>query len=414
MGKSIEGKAKSKISRKLRAERIGALKDKIRRRLLRHLHSLGFTREKGTLKPPGETKEIFRALHRKQRAAKLRQNKKFLQKKFTKVKKYFADGAEVVPANIQPRLHLVESNTWQSDLFRVASLIWSVPVSQGYGRRMRFLVMDESNEKLIGIIGLTDPVFNLRVRDDLIGWTAADRKKRLVNMMDAFVLGAVPPYSFLLGGKLVACLLRTREIRDAFGQKYKGKRGIISKTRKHPHLAVITTSSALGRSSLYNRLRLRGNNYMESIGETEGWGHFHMPTSLFVLMRKFLARKRHEYSSNHQFGDGPNWKMRAIREACKLVGLKEHMLRHGIHREVFVCKLTPGAFKYLKKGGRTPTFNGLYSCKHVGKLARERWIIPRAERRPDYIEWEKNNIRALLSARFKRRTVRGVAQRRAA
>jgi Druantia protein DruA len=39
-------------------------------------------------------------------------------------------------------------------------------VSRGYGRRMRFLIWDQSNEKLIGLIVLGDPVFNLRVRDE--------------------------------------------------------------------------------------------------------------------------------------------------------------------------------------------------------------------------------------------------------
>jgi hypothetical protein len=119
-----------------------------------------------------------------------------------------------------PRLELVEADTWQSDLFRLAGLSWSVPVSAGFGRRLRYLVWDDSNEKLIGIIALGDPVFNLKVRDELIDWTSKDRAKRLVNIMDAYVLGAVPPYNFLLGGKLVASLIRTKEVRDDFAKKY--------------------------------------------------------------------------------------------------------------------------------------------------------------------------------------------------
>ncbi len=34
---------------------------------------------------------------------------------------------------------------------------------------MRYLVYDRNNDKLIGIFALTDPVFNLRVRDAWIG-----------------------------------------------------------------------------------------------------------------------------------------------------------------------------------------------------------------------------------------------------
>ena len=39
---------------------------------------------------------------------------------------------------------------------------------------------------------------------------------RLRNVMDAFVLGAVPPYRELLCGKLVAMLAASDEVRDAF------------------------------------------------------------------------------------------------------------------------------------------------------------------------------------------------------
>jgi len=76
-------------------------------------------------------------------------------------------------------------------------------VFRSLGRRMRFLVRDRSNGILIGLLALASPVLNLSARDNWIGWTVRDREARLVNVMDAFVIGAVPPYSELLGGKLV-------------------------------------------------------------------------------------------------------------------------------------------------------------------------------------------------------------------
>jgi hypothetical protein len=91
------------------------------------------------------------------------------------------------------------------------SLTWAVPVSHGFGRRLRYLVWDRHNGKLIGLMAIGDPVFNLSVRDKLIGWNSHARGERLVNIMDAYVLGAVPPYNMLLGGKLVAALIRTRD-----------------------------------------------------------------------------------------------------------------------------------------------------------------------------------------------------------
>jgi hypothetical protein len=110
------------------------------------------------------------------------------------------------------------------------------------------------------------PVFNLSVRDKLIGWNAHGRGERLVNIMDAYVLGAIPPYNMLLGGKLVAALIRSRDVYDDFTKAYGSTRGIISKKKKKARLLAVTTSSSLGRSSVYNRVQLDGKKYLKPIG----------------------------------------------------------------------------------------------------------------------------------------------------
>ena len=250
---------------------------------------------------------------------------------------FFASGVDVIPQKISPRLELIDSNCWQSDLFRLASLTWSVPVSKGYGRRMRFLVWDDFNGKLMGIIALGDPVFNSRVRDDFIGWTLKDREKRLVNCMDAYVLGALPPYNFLLGGKMIACLIRSKEIRRAFRSKYGNTKGLISGKKKGASLSLVTTSSALGKSSVYNRLKLGGQAYFKAIGYTEGWGHFHIPNSLFIDIRDYLSLTKHPCADSYKFGEGPNWRMRATRTAFEQMGVDGDLLRHGVNREVYAC-----------------------------------------------------------------------------
>ena len=170
-----------------------------------------------------------------------------MERCWSKFNRYFASGRDISPTQIKPRLEVVHGVPWQSDLFKLASLTWSVPVSNGYGRRLRFLVWDDSNGKLLGLIALTDPVFNLSARDAEIGWSAADRRQRLIHTMDAHVLGAVPPYNQLLCGKLLACLVRSVEIRDLFRAKYGATEGIISGEKKNARLLAITTSSSLGR-----------------------------------------------------------------------------------------------------------------------------------------------------------------------
>ena len=369
----------------------------LKRRLRRHLTSLGFQRaEDGTLRPPGTGKDAIRILHSPQRDARLAVSQRFISERFPDLIKYFASGEDIDPSRISPALDLVSSGTWEGDLFRLASLTWSVPVSNGFGRRLRYLVWDKQNGKLMGLIAIGDPVFNLSVRDRLIDWNAQARGERLVNIMDAYVLGALPPYNALLGGKLVACLIRSRDIYDDFAKAYGKTTGIISQQEKKARLLAVTTSSSMGRSSVYNRLKLDGVEYFRSIGYTGGWGHFHIPDNLFTDLRDYLRLIGHAYADQHRFGEGPNWRLRTTRTALVALGFNDDMLRHGIQREVFICELANNALKLLHSGRGKPDLSSLLSAEEVAQLAVERWMLPRSQRMPDFKIWKRENIAALL------------------
>jgi hypothetical protein len=370
----------------------------LKRRLRRHLKKLGFHKtDDGLLEITGSGKEVIRTLHAGQRADRLAQNRKFIKAHSKELMKHFASGKEVEPAKISPVLERVRSSTAESDLFRLAALTWSVPVSNGFGRRIRYLVRDENNGKLIGLIAIGDPVFNLSVRDTLVGWNSDDRGERLVNVMDAYVLGAVAPYNALLGGKLVACLVRTRDVYDDFQKEYGDTTGIISEKKKKARLLAVMTSSSLGRSSIYNRLKLAGVPYFRSIGYTSGWGHFHVPDKLFSDLRAYLRDIKHSYADLNRFGQGPNWRLRTTRAALEAVGFKDDLLKHGIKREVFLCELAANAIRMLKTGKGRPNLKTLATAQEVANMALERWIVPRAQRRPEFAAWTTDDLRRLLT-----------------
>lgn len=390
-----------KNKKKKRLITISAREASLKRRLRRHLKSIGFHKgSDGGLEIKGEGKEVIRALHRAQRNAILKDNRQFIVEQFPKLRQYFAAGSDIIPSRIEPALELIKRDTWQSNLFRLATLTWAVPVSHGFGRRLRYLVWDRSNDKLIGLLAIGDPVFNLSVRDKLVGWDSHERGERLVNIMDAYVLGALPPYSLLLGGKLVASLVRTKEVYNDFAQKYGDTMGIISGKEKRARLLAVTTSSSLGRSSVYNRLKLNGADYLKSIGYTGGWGHFHIPDELFIDLRSYLRRKEHPYADLHRYGQGPNWRLRTTRVALDLLGFKADMLKHGIQREVFISELASNALKILRNGIGRPNVKALLSVKEVGNLAVDRWIVPRSQTRLEYLNWQVNDLKQLLSERF--------------
>lgn len=370
---------------------------KLKRKIRAHFTRLGFVKgAHGTLERAETGKESVRQLHRVQRDERIQASAHLLNEFLPDALSNFADGAEIEPSKIRLSLRRVSADTYESDLFRVASLTWSVPVSNGYGRRLRYLVWDEGHDRLAGIFALGDPVFNLSVRDNLIGWTASDRSSRLVNILDAYVLGAVPPYNMLLAGKAIACLVRSRDVYDDFTRTYGSTTGIISGEEKRARLLAVTTSSSMGRSSLYNRLKLEGVSYFTSIGYTVGWGHFHITDDLFAQMREYLRLTDHPYADRHRFGQGPNWRLRTIRAALGQLGVNESVLKHGVQREVFFCPLAENAAKILATGKGRPDLSTLKAVEEISELARVRWMEPRATRREEFKDWRRENIVHLI------------------
>ena len=267
---------------------------------------------------------------------------------------------------------------------------------------MRFLVKDRANGKLIGLFALGDPVFNLRARDNWIGWDQAGRRERLVNVMDAYVVGAVPPYSKLLGGKLVTSLMASKEVSEIFAERYGDRKGTISGTQKNARLALITVTSALGKSSMYNRLKLFANDEnravnppvveLRKIGATMGYGHFQISDELFSKLRELLREAEHPYVDGHKFGNGPNWRLRLLRAGLEFLELNaDHALKHGIQREVYVMPLACNAREYLG-GIQSEAAFDQRSVEEISNLAIRRWVVPRAKRDPSFQEFQRRDL----------------------
>ena len=361
------------------------LEKRLKRKVMAQLRVLGFAvSSRGQIEPPElSTKDTIRRIHSLQRIERIKSEQNWIRTNAKRLVAHFASSEEVQPKRICPVVEEVITGQESGDLFRFASLLWSVPVSKGYGRRLRFLVRDDANGKLIGLIGLGDPVFNLRKRDEWIGWDVRGREKRLCNIMDAFVLGAVQPYSTILGGKLVAALVASKEINERFQEKYSGRVGIISEKRRVARLVLITTTSSLGRSSVYNRLKVNGSLLFQPLGYTQGFGHFQFPQKTFDLMVEILKERDHPYVDpelqGNRYGGGPNWRFRVIRAALDQIGLRQELLQHGIAREVYGIPLATNWREFLVGHEKKAIFN-LLTVRQISDYCLSRWIVPRAER----------------------------------
>jgi hypothetical protein len=184
----------------------------------------------------------------------------------------------------------------------------------------------------------------------------------------------------------------TRDVSEAFKARYCESTGLISGEKKHARLVAVTTSSALGRSSVYNRLRLNERQIFESIGFTSGWGHFHLSGKIFDELRAYLEFKEDSYADGFEFGSGPNWRIRVIRKALEGLGMDTALARHGLSREVFYARLASNAEAFLRGDNTRALYKGLPTVAEVSTQALNRWVVPRSVRDPSYADWRAASI----------------------
>jgi hypothetical protein len=365
--------------------------DELRERIRGSLREQGFRVRHGLICPPDpQNKDGLRHLHAAAVQHAIQRSEPGLRQFQRDFLTRIASGNEVVPERVSPALVRVEPDSLDELLFRFVRLHWTIPVSPGYGRRMRFLVIDQSNQKLIGVIGLGDPVFNLAVRDRWIGWDGNARRDRLRNVMDAYILGSVPPYSCLLGSKLVAMLTASDEVRQEFAHKYAIRRSVIRRKLPDPRLALITTMSALGRSSVYNRLRLKDRLLFESLGFSEGSGEFHFSNGIYASILAFAAENCEPTAKKSRWGTGFRNRREVIRKCLAELGLPEALLYHGIRREVFAVPLARNTREFLR-GQHVRLRWYKQSASDLFMWFRERWLLPRALRDARYRSFQRRD-----------------------
>src|SRR3989337_3150349 len=112
----------------------------MKRRLFASLREQGYAVNGDTISlPNNSTKNDFRAVQQHATKKILERSEKAIRPYEKHLINYIANGDEVVPEKIEPELILVKPRTGNELLFRYAALHWSIPISSGYGRRMRFL-----------------------------------------------------------------------------------------------------------------------------------------------------------------------------------------------------------------------------------------------------------------------------------
>lgn len=355
----------------------------LRSKIIYNLNLQGFS-VNGHVEPLKFNKKTFRNIHKFSKQEQISLQKNFVEEGYETVCKYLVNGRDIDPSAIDLEFRMIEEGKDEHKLFRWWNLVWwSVPYQRAYGRQMRFLLWDKTHNAPFGLIGLQSPVLKMSVRDNYLNIPKETLDLWVNKSMQAQRLGAIPPYNQLLGGKMVAMSLTAKELRRAYKKKYKDTETILQKRILEPDLLFLTTTSAFGRSSIYNRLKYGEELVAESLGYTKGSGTFHIPQDLYVEIQNFLLKKG--VYINTSFGNGPSQKIKILDKAFAMLKLHNYT-QHNIKREFFLFPLVENLKNVITKDVQPRYYNRKLS--DLTEFWKERWCVPRSER---FEDWKKFN-----------------------
>ena len=232
------------------------------------------------------------------------------------------------------------------------------------------------------------------------------------NIMDLGVCGAVAPYNELIGGKLIAALMGSTEVRTLFKSRYNGKKykfpSIIASSSKgkavyrDANLMCLTTTSLYGvASSQYNKIKFLKKDYPEletdviwseakknkQSQKTKGQGVYHFSNETSKLLGILTLKKLKYVEVNHKFGEGTSPKLRKARVGidCLLDYSKSNIqldtfFAHSMQRKNYIFFHEKNILKKIID--QKKNFSNIISSKaeNITSAWLKRWLIKRINR----------------------------------
>ena len=232
------------------------------------------------------------------------------------------------------------------------------------------------------------------------------------NIMDVSVCGSVHPYSEIIGGKLIASLMASQEVRNLFRERYYSKKyrkpAIIASSNKgepiyrDANLMCLTTTSLYGvSSSQYNRIKFLKKDYPKLLNDvvwteikknkisqkTKGQGVYHFSDYtnklLGIVTRKSLGR----VEVNYKFGEGTSPKLRNLRKGIDILKDSkksniqiEDFFAHNIQRKNYIMFYDNyNLSKFLDKNKPYGAIKAS-SAKDISNAWIKRWLLNRIKR----------------------------------
>ena len=243
---------------------------------------------------------------------------------------------------LEPYVEAVEQgNTAQNETWTlVRRLIHTMEFTANPGRNLKFYVKDKVTGKILGIICMGSDVTSLGARDKFIGWSKdnkfKDGKLKYTSIGTTICCAQPLGYNFL-GGKLVATLVTSSVVRDAWKKAY------------GQTLVGASTTSLYGIHSMYN-----GIPHWKTLGESTGKVALKPDDSTYEVWHQWLKdNKADEYKRQTTQKEGvagppTGVKQKVINMIFRAVGVKPSTYMHGFKRGIFYADMYENGKEFLR------------------------------------------------------------------
>ena len=229
-----------------------------------------------------------------------------------------------------------DNETWTL----VRRLIHTMEFTANPGRNLKFFVKDKVTGKLLGVICLGSDVTSLGARDKYIGWSLDNKFKdgKLKHTAIGTTICCAQPLGYnFLGGKLVAALVTSSVVRDAWKKLY------------GQTLVGMSTTSLYGIHSMYNSIPL-----WRTMGKSVGRIALKPDDATYEVwhdwVRENMESEYKKATTQKEGVSGPptGVKQKTINLIFKAVGIKASDYEHGFQRGIYYADMYENGKEFLR------------------------------------------------------------------
>ena len=251
--------------------------------------------------------------------------------------------------SLDPYVEIIDDPKESTKWAAVRRMIHTMDFTANPGRNVKINVKDRVSGKLLGQISLASDVTAMGVRDNFIGWTKDNKfvDGKLNNTTIASTIVCTQPLGYnFLGGKLIAMMTTTPEVRAYWKSKYDNI------------LIAVGTTSLYGIHSQYNGIPL-----FKTLGESAGKISLKPDDKFYDPWHQWIKENRAEWYkqniSDERARNGANMgyesngpvsgiKQKILSAIFKECGIKATEYHHGFKRGVYMAMMYENGCEYLR------------------------------------------------------------------